>query len=333
MKPFTHGLLTTCLALMLCACGSDNQQENNSQEVDTKTPDIETPEEPTVSPEEQPLPIIGTWQNTNEDGSVTYVSITETTFSSKTYIEDIACYSNVEFTIENLSETSFDALINNQVGNLGYTIENDTLTIDGEWVLTRSSNPPEFVSCADPSATGTIDIAIEFDHLPSSFSTPENLTDEYLESFSLSVAFDITPVDSALNKEINIYTEYNIQSGQAAGTVSMTDLSSKAYYYPGGDRDFYAAQAPYSILGNTLTLSIERSNNKVFGNITSTTPIQVSASFNDANGDEQVDFFPESGFTSGVDTSDLLDETGDVFGDYSTDTIVDIKSVSVVITE
>ncbi len=114
----------------------------------------------------------------------------------------------------------------------------------------------------------------------------------------------------------------------------MNDLISSTYYYTGGDRDSFLVNAPYTINENAITFSFPRNSHKLLKEITSTSAIKVRASFNDKISDSQSDNYPNTaGYTDGIDLTNAFDAVGDVSGDYSSDTIVDIKSVTVGVSE
>jgi hypothetical protein len=307
------------LSAILAGCGSDNSSNDNSSN-DNSTNDNSSDEY---------LPIIGTWQTTDDDDNTVYYLFNSESFEFYSYVEGVDCHTNLKWDISNLSATSLT--VNNKTEN--YTIEGNTLTLDNDFTLTRSTSTPDFISCADPDTTGTLTVSVEFVSLPDSFTTPDTTDeDEYTKTFDLEITFDLASDNPEAVRELNIHADYYIEGEQSSTTVSMTDLSSSTYLYLGGDRDYSMTTAPYSISGNTVTFTFARGDHKILKEITNTTPIRVSASFRDINGDSQSDYYPDSGYTSGIEVTDLTDNEDDING-QSSPVIVDIKSITVSVTE
>jgi len=274
------------------------------------------------------LAIIGDWQVTDEDNI--YYVFSSDALEVRNYVESVECHSNLKLDISHLSATSLT--VNNKTEN--YTIEGNTLTLDNNFTLTRSTSTPNFISCADPDTTGTLTVSVEFVSLPDSFTTPDTTDeDEYTRTFDLDVSFDLASSETSDERKFYINADYYIDGAQSSTTVSMNDLSSTTYLYPGDDQDdFFVISAPYTINGNTVTFTFARGDHKILKEITNTTPIRVSASFRDINGDSQSDAYPDSGYASGIEVTGLTDAEGDVSGD-SSPIIVDIKSITVSVTE
>jgi hypothetical protein len=300
MKSPVRILLLISSILVLCACGSDDEE----------------------------LPISGLWESTN-GGITSYHSFTSQQVLIYTYAEEFECHSSRAFPVRSL--TSSTITISNKTTD-SYTIVNNVLTIDEDAIFTRATVIPDFVSCFDPTATGTLTIDVEFEYLPESFEI-KDYADEPSSSFDLDINFDLSPSESNDTRLFTINAEHFSQGPQDSNTISMNDLSHSTYLYTGGDRYMGLTSAPYTINGNTMTFSFTRSEHKIFKEITNTSSLSILASFKDPDSDQQQDSFPDSGYTQGLVLNDAMDNVGDVSGNYQYQTIVDIKSVTVTITE
>ena len=278
--------------------------------------------------EDEELSISGVWESSYA-GTTSYLVFTSQQVSTYTYTDEYDCHSGRTFPISSLTASTIE--YPDQLAD-SYTIVNNVLTIEEDFILTRSTVIPKFLSCADPSTTGTLTIEIEFDHLPETFSI-QNGTDEYLSSFYLDINFDLSPSDSIDTKLWYINADYSFKGIQNSNTVSMNDLSTGTYLYTGGDRDISLTHAPYTINGDTITFSFTRSEHKIFKEITNTSSVKIYASFNDPDSEQQQDSFPDSEYSEGIVLIDSMDAVGDVSGNSQYQTIVDIKSVTVTVTE
>lgn len=302
MKSTLQIFLLSASALFLTACGSEGED----------------------------LDILGTWDVTNS-GVTSYYIFSSNKLEVRTYMDEFECHTSrvIPLTIITNSTISSDDI------NIGeYSISGDTLTIENDLILTRTEPVPDFISCSDPSATGTLTIDIEFDHLPETFEIKSDGLDDYTSSFGLEIIFDLSTESSDDPRDLTIYADYDYEGPQASTTISMNDLDTGTYYYSGGDRDTGLSFAPYTINNNTISFNFTRSEHKLFKEITNSSAIKVRSYFIDPDSGSQQDFYPTSStYTSGITLTNAADTVGDVAGDYDYTTIVDIKSVTVTVTE
>lgn len=302
MKSSVRILLLITSILGLSACGSDDQH----------------------------LPIIGTWEVTNDGITSYYTFSSDETLTYQIYVSEFECHSTKVFPLNAITNSSF-TLDNGTTHN--YIIEDTTLIINNDLVLTRSPSITEFISCADPLSSGALEVTVEFESLPASFTILE-FTEDYLETFSVEISFDLIQEGSIGTRDFSIYANHVIKGSQSSTTVLMNELNSDSYFYAGGDRDVFISSAPYTIDNNAITFSFDRSSHKIFKEITNTSSINVSTGFTDVNGDYQSDAYPNDfTYTQGIELTNASDSIGDVSGNYSSDTVVDIKSVSVTVLE
>lgn len=278
------------------------------------------------SSDDNDLDILGTWERTDNDAT-SYFTFTSNNVLKSSYIEEYECHTNINIPIPNLTASSYTSAAGN---TFNYVIDGNSLSIQGI-TYTRTATDPELISCEDSTAEGNLTVSIEFSSLPESFETPAVVGGESTSTFYLDIHFNLS-TDSAITKLWYISMDYPVIGPRNSFSVSMDQLITGTYFYTGDD-DAHLTSAPYSIVGNTITFTLPRSNHALLKEITNSTPIKINAYFNDKDGNQQSDRFPSNDYTQGIVVTNIEDALDDVSGSYSTDTIVDIKSVTVSISE
>ena len=307
---------------------------------DEEIPDEETPIEE-LPTEEEPLPIVGSWQS--EHGF--YLLINNTTITTAIYDDHFQCHSKGDLAISSLNDSSFILDENNHT--LDYTISEGTL------ILSETSDnftPTDFkeadiISCEDPTAEGSITITLGFADLPETISLTPNNAQVSSWIYGVEIMFDVDDSEGISDGDLSFNAEHNQEVSANDDSIALTDIDHSIFHIyetevnASGQIQSWAANSitkpKYTVdnIANTITFFILKRSHKALRSITSETNLKVNVFYQDINSDRQTDQYPSSGYTQSQDTSELSDEVGDVSGNYSTDTIVDLTNISLTVTE
>jgi len=313
MKPLLRILSVFFTSLFLAACGSEDG--NN-------------------------FPIAGSWEFEDDEGNTVYVIFSKEESQFVYYQDDLECHKTTSMAILGYTSNS----ITNENGTYSYSVSEGTLIIEDSSYNPSSFTRDQIISCANPDATGSIRIEIAFDSLPDTININHSLSSDYWSAFTLNVDIDTDENRDYSNGDLIFLFNHTFDEDRTdTEQVGLDQINAYVARIHDVDntgpttsrRTSDIVELNLSITENTIVLSVDKNQHKLLEAVSTTSPINVRVSSRDANGDSQSDSYPNSGtYTSeSENTSDLTDELNDVTGEYSTDTIVDVSTISVTVTE
>ena len=315
-KDFTYSRTVKDLSrLEIC---SDNGESNPD------TPD--TPE------------IIGSWQNENGFQLI----LTESKFVSIYLLSNLNCHSQKEFDISELTDSSLK--INHEIVN--YTIADKQLTFDNSatYYTPSALTIEDLISCTDPESDGSINIEVKFNELPDFLEINHAQSSDIWTAFELNIQLDLDGNKRLSNGDLNFFAGYHLEREKSdIEIISITELKPSIYYthtVNSNEQNEYLRstviiEPQINIEANTITFSIDRKQHKALREMGITTPIKIDTRFNDSQGGFQYDRYPNHyNYTlEHENIADLVDGLNDVNGNYNSDTIVDISTISITVTK
>jgi hypothetical protein len=313
MKSPVRILLLISSIIFLSACGSDDNKS-----------------------------LFGSWESTTESGGKYYLLISATEISLTSYDEYLECHYQRSFPIENVTANS----ITTENGTFSYTISGSSLNIEGDLYTASTLNNLQLVSCADPSASGSIEIQVTFNDLPDTLEINHALSSDLWVAISLNVEIDSDSSNDLSLGDLSFNADYYFdENSNSIETISPDQLVAEIFYVDEittsengnswGERFAIESDLLVDTDNNTITFKINKNMHKLLKHVSSSSPISVSARYVNTAGKSQYDSYPDTGGLTleSQDTSDLVDELNDVSGSHSTADIIDINAISVTVTE
>ncbi len=307
-------LLSTLLSFALVGCGSDSKNDYE---------------------------IYGTWENQSkyfdyQEGLLTVYSLNELH----------SCYLADYSIIEKISDSHYIELLSN-----GYSFESQweitesTLVLKGELgdeiEFNRSRQETDlFDICTSASHPGDINISISFQNLPNTIQVNHEFTPDNHIEYGLSIQFDLNNNSQSDTGDLT-FTLTNIKrDSHPESETKLTYLKASLWKKIEVDDRVGVVSigaVAYSINENTIDIAIyklaqqEYRVNSEFPVISENVNIRVSSGYTSRNNNSQYDYFPDSGYTSGLDLNYMFDNSDDVyiFRDHSDDIIIDIEEISI----
>lgn len=312
MKAFINFAQIFGLLLLLNACGSSDGKQN---------------------------PVIGNWEITQSDRTY-YVIFTEDTLTALFLSEEFQCYFKLE---ENIFYTSKNTIESERGLESEFIIDDNQLIIDpntDEPIIYSASlvDLNALTYCENPAISGDIKVEIEFadfaEMLRSELANPEQ---DYSYNLDVFLDMDNDNTRSVNDIEFGVYydSEFNgIQNpsiSQLGWNISIiTKTEESTTYY----ETIAFPETTFDSANKTITFTIPRGAIPSFNNISLSSDIGVKAStyFGSMEG-SLYDSFPDTGQIEISNLSGSEDNIDDTFGSGEYVNLMDIKSVSIAITE
>ena len=213
---------------------------------------------------------------------------------------------------------------------ISFSLSGCVLDGDGPSKTTNASH-----RVPDNLVEGDIYVSINFQQFPDTILVNHALTDNLHTEFYVFIEFDVNGngiedegdisfelihVKSNDDEPKKINTnELEAYSSIVTEVISETSISTTEL-----------TKLSYSVENNNVAFSINKSSHDALLNLTSSTRVKISASYIDANDEFQWDSFPENGYTpEGIDLTNMLDNSDDVYSTSSEPIIVDIQEISI----
>ena len=284
------------------------------------------------------------WKYTGEVdvfGSGLYIFIDSSNMTYYTYEDDFNCYS-VPFSTDAID---FDDEILTIVGPSGnlmdtpYVISDDILTIELSSLLPPLTFEKAQVgidglqpSCLDSTATGSVSADITFAQLDDAISLNNVNVSNHVLEYQLELLFDVNMSGEADAGDLELAIMESKFPGADPVTKSLSTLNA-SLWVRGSNTLRVIQSVTLTVENNTMRFTIPKSAHIALRSITQGLPVSIKAYYKNGAHGVQEDRYPNSGgFTSGLDTTSLMDASGDVSGDTPSDeTTVDITQISVVV--
>ncbi|MFY0639749.1 MAG: hypothetical protein JXR16_01800 [Bermanella sp.] len=300
--------LAIFLVFSLSACISDSNTKEDSQ-----------------SPEE----LHGSWRLDSET-SESYINITKDNLVFFNHHKAHHCHTKIQhnFITENDNRITIES--NDGASNVfSWSIQGSKLSFrDSNGVnsyLTRSFDNPELaVSCPNTVDQGIIDISISFQKLPASIPS-----EHY---FNLYLIFDLNGNNVKDKGDITfLFIKFrdddttDINNLRAYSRIFIEKVSDHI------DNEIYLADTDYSIENNTITFQVKKSDRTEFSGIDTNARIYLSTTYSDQSNTYLSDYYPSyNEFTPhGIDASNLLDNSDDVYRPMPESITMDLKAISI----
>lgn len=303
---------------------------------ETVPPIVETPDP--EKPNYQSYPIIGNWEFGYSKNENIYLFFTQSDLTQASYYEQYSCYSKQSKSIEHLSDINFK--INNEIANYSYNSADDTILYRGITLRRSNINLGMINSCEDPSLTGSIQVELEFSNLPSLvFINHQEANNNTREAYSLYIEFDMDSSGDTSVNDLVFEATYGFDNSKPDENISLSNLSASISHINSASDNSSSHTTILSpaftvdVENNKMLFEINRSQHLALKNISEFTNLNIQTYYRDKDQSVQVDKFPSSGYTSSIDASSIVDEEGDVEGNFNSDIIVDMINISVKTTE
>lgn len=296
--------------LLLSACVSDSSNKDESQNHEK---------------------LYGSWRFDNKT-TESFIHITKDNLNFFNYHKANYCHT----TLQNHSVIINDNNISiesdkGQSNFFTWSIQGNNLILrDSDGVtnyLTRSfDNPESVVNCLDTVDQGIIDISISFQELPESIPS-----EDY---FSINLIFDLNGNKVEDKKDISVtFIKFeddettNINDIRAHSRMLIEKVNQHFH------RVSHLSNIDYSLKNNTINFQIKKSDHLEFSRINASSRIQVASTYGDGDGGNAygADFYPDyNEFTpQGMDLSNLLDNSDDVYRPTPETIRLDIQEISI----
>ena len=286
------------------------------------------------------------WKYTGEVdifGSDLYISIDSNNMAYYTYEDDFNCYSMPFSTdVIDLDDKTL-TIVGPSGDSLGtpYAISDGILTMEFDSLLPPLTFEKAQVSiddlkdsCLDSTATGSVSADITFAQLDEAISLSNiNASDNSLE-YRLELLFDVNMSGVADDGDLVIGIMEFKYPGSEPVTKSLSALNASLWVRRSNTRRVIQSVG-FTVENNTMRFTIPKSAHIALRSITQGLPVSIKAYYKNGAQGKQEDRYPNvGGFTSGLDTTLLMDASGDVSGDTPSDqTTVDITQISVVVSD
>ncbi len=278
------------------------------------------------------LPPEGVWYSSEFDS---YVVIKDKELLNYTYDDRFSC--NDLSTVEIVSFTEDSNLtVRNEFEefDISFVIADGLLTLEKEGSnlpVTLIKSDKDFDSfnplCSDPSASGNVTVNIEFDQLPEFVTLNQQGTEVGQVEYSVSITFDMNNSGTVDLGDISLATISFKSDLELPGETSISELKAYLWWNSSDKETTTITEINFAVEDKTLSFNVPLSAHISIASISQGTPIKVKSYYLYGDSGEERDLYPDSGdFTSGLDSSHLVDLSGDVNDGQS---IVDIVSIQV----
>ena len=286
------------------------------------------------------------WKYTGEEdifGSDLYISIDSNNMTYYIYEDDFNCYSTPFSTDVIYLDDKILTIVgpSGEALDTAYAISGDILTLELNSLLPPLTFEKALVgiddvkdSCLDSTATGSVSVDITFAQLDDAISLNNvNANNNALE-YRLELLFDVNMSGEADSGDLAIGIMEGKYPGADPVTTSLSALNA-SLWMRGSNTLRVIQSVTLTVENNTMRFTIPKSAHIALGSITQGLPVSIEAYYKNGAQGEQKDRYPNvGGFTSGLDTTLLMDDSGDVSGDTPSDkTTVDITQISVVVSD
>jgi len=187
----------------------------------------------------------------------------------------------------------------------------------------------------DNLVEGDIYVSVNFQHFPDTILVNHPSTDNLHTEFYLFIEFDVNDNGIEDKGDISFELIHVKRNNDEPKNISTNELETYASIITEVVNETHINSAGLSKISsrvgnNNIAFTTNKSNHTALLNLTSSTRVKVTAYYAESNHDFQWDSFPESGYTpQGIDLTNMLDNSDDVYTSSSEPIIVDIQEVSI----